>query len=84
MVESIEWLPVKCQCGQKSCDYYGLNVGTFYNGCGWRSLADAWKAAAAPEMYEALKNLENDNSQIPEHAWQMVQDAIKKAEGLKE
>lgn len=80
----MEWLPVKCQCKSEHCEYYGLNVGTFYNGCGWDNEADAWKAAAAPEMYEALKNLENDNGQIPEHAWQMVQDAIKKAEGLKD
>ena len=42
---------------------------------------DANLIAAAPDMYEALRNLENDNNQIPDHAWQMVQDAIAKAEG---
>jgi len=42
---------------------------------------DAHLIAAAPDMYEALKNLENDNNQIPDLAWQMVQDAIAKAEG---
>lgn len=32
-------------------------------------------------MLEALQNLENDNNQIPPHAWEMVQNAIKKAIG---
>ena len=45
------------------------------------SLKNAELIAAAPEMYEALKNLENDNNIIPEHAWKLVQDAITKAEG---
>jgi hypothetical protein len=31
---------------------------------------------AAPQMLQALQNLENDNNQIPEHAWKMVQEAI--------
>lgn len=34
---------------------------------------------AAPDMFEALINLENDNLAIPRHAWDMVQKAIKKA-----
>ena len=33
-------------------------------------------STAAPKMLEALQNLENDNNQIPEKAWKMVQDAI--------
>jgi len=37
---------------------------------------DATLIAAAPKMLEALQNLENDTSQIPKHAWKMVQDAI--------
>jgi hypothetical protein len=37
--------------------------------------------ASAPEMLEALQNLENDKNQIPAHAWKMVQDAITKAVG---
>ena len=45
------------------------------------SLKNAELIAAAPEMYEALRNLENDNGAIPDHAWQMVQNAINKAEG---
>jgi hypothetical protein len=37
--------------------------------------------AAAPELLEALKNLENDDGSIPAHAWALVQSAIAKAEG---
>ena len=44
---------------------------------------DAPLIAAAPEMLEALNNLENDNRSIPSHAWDMVQAAILKAEGGK-
>lgn len=25
----------KCQCGASICNRYGLNDGTFYQGCGW-------------------------------------------------
>ena len=35
--------------------------------------------AAAPTMYEALANLENDAGQIPDHAWKLVQDALRAA-----
>ncbi len=38
--------------------------------------------AAAPEMLEALENLENDSGKaMPPSAWKLVQDAIKKARG---
>jgi hypothetical protein len=37
--------------------------------------------AAAPDMLEALENLENDDNYIPDHAWKMVQAAIAKARG---
>ena len=36
---------------------------------------------AAPDLLEALKNLENDDGQIPDHAWTLCQDAIRAAEG---
>jgi hypothetical protein len=39
--------------------------------------------AAAPDLLEALKNLENDDGIIPAHAWNLVQSAIAKAEGRK-
>jgi hypothetical protein len=37
--------------------------------------------SAAPEMLEALKNIENDNGSIPEPLWNLIQTAIAKAEG---
>ena len=37
--------------------------------------------SAAPDMLEALQNLENDNNVIPEHAWKLIKDAIAKAVG---
>jgi hypothetical protein len=48
--------------------------------------SDIWEEdvhliAAAPELLEALENLENDDGSIPSHAWYMVQKAIAKAKG---
>jgi hypothetical protein len=48
------------------------------------SKADAHLIAAAPYLLEALQNLENDDGSIPKHAWDIVQNAIKKAIGNKE
>ena len=51
---------------------------------GWDEAEDAANArlvAAAPELLEALQNLENDDGRIPDHAWAMVQAAIAKATG---
>lgn len=42
-------------------------------------IANAYLIAAAPDMLEALKNLENDDGHIPLEAWKMVQSAIAKA-----
>ena len=47
------------------------------------SKADAYLIAAAPDLLEALQNLENDDESIPKHAWDMVQNAIAKATGSK-
>ena len=51
----------------------------------WRSIeqlnADANLIAAAPDMYEALENFENDDGIIPEHVWKMVKAALAKARG---
>ena len=44
-------------------------------------LANAYLIAAAPDLLEALENLENDDNRIPYHAWDMVQSAIAKAKG---
>ena len=46
------------------------------------AMANARLIAAAPELLDALQNLENDDGKIPEHAWKLVQDAIAKAKGL--
>ena len=35
--------------------------------------------AAAPELLEALMNIENDNNSIPESIWEMRNKAIEKA-----
>lgn len=43
--------------------------------------ANARLIVAAPDLLEALKNLENDDKSIPNHAWEMVKAAIAKAEG---
>ena len=47
-----------------------------------KSEANAKLIAAAPDMLEALQNLENDDNSIPECAWKMVKDAIAKATGI--
>jgi hypothetical protein len=44
--------------------------------------ADFRLMAAAPDLLEALQNLENDDGSIPHHAWAMVQTAIAKATGV--
>lgn len=43
---------------------------------------DARLIAAAPLMYEALANLENDDGKnMPDTAWKLVQDALSAARG---
>ena len=49
----------------------------------FRNPADIRLLVAAPDLLEALKNLENDDGSIPAHAWALVQSAIAKAEGRK-
>jgi hypothetical protein len=44
--------------------------------------ADARLIAAAPDMLEALQNLENDDGSMPKSAWNLVQNAIAKATGV--
>ena len=45
------------------------------------SEANAHLIAAAPDLLEALKNIENDDGRIPEKIWNMRNDAIARAEG---
>lgn len=61
--------------GTEAYKYYG---GALICESVWRQ-KDIALISAAPDMLEALQNLENDDSAIPEHAWKMVQDAITKA-----
>lgn len=43
------WAIIKCSCGDASCSRYGLSVGVFPQGSGFR-LDDARLAAAAPDL----------------------------------
>jgi hypothetical protein len=68
-------------CG---CYEAGLNIGWLQTQKAERRAegeANARLIAAAPDLYEALANLENDSGQIPDHAWKMVQAALAKARG---
>lgn len=40
---------------------------------------EALEQGVVGEMLVALKNIENDNSHMPETAWQLIQNAITKA-----
>lgn len=42
-------------------------------------IANARLITAAPDMLNALQNLENDDNSIPEHVWKLVKAAIAKA-----
>lgn len=43
--------------------------------------ANARLMAAAPDMLEALENIENDDEHMPPSAWALIQTAITKARG---
>lgn len=79
--------------GEWNSELNHLNTSEFVIKCG-RSLigraqtfdvgfheseANAKLIAAAPELLEACLNLENDDNSIPDHAWNKIQMAIKKA-----
>lgn len=61
--------------GNDAVNYYG---GNLVCESVWRKKYVAL-ISAAPDMLEALQNLENDGNSIPEHAWKLVKDAIAKA-----
>ena len=63
---------------QYICSLPADKKGTHY---GDMFKANANLIAAAPEMYEALRSIENDNGYIPHTIWKMIQNAISKAEG---
>ncbi|HUT57335.1 MAG TPA: hypothetical protein VNA25_05620 [Phycisphaerae bacterium] len=48
---------------------------------GMRREANARLIAAAPELLDMLKTIENDAGQVPEWLWGRIQDVIEKAEG---
>ena len=54
------------------------------NRCTAPNEANARLIAAAPDMYDALKSLENDAGQMPPFMWDIVQAAIAKAEATDE
>src|SRR5690606_37681021 len=60
---------------------------TFIEGGGTADLsfeerqANAHLIAAAPDLYEALASIENDDGSIPEAIWKMRNDALAKARG---
>ena len=84
-----EPMEVKEQCSVESIVYFMVQTKSSRDG--WevadirpdipnqRKVAELF--AAAPDLLEALENLENDNGAIPDHAWQMVQKAIARARG---
>ena len=45
------------------------------------ALSNAHLITAAPDMYEALISIENDDGRIPAEIWEMRQAALKKAKG---
>lgn len=44
-------------------------------------LSNAHLISAAPEMYDLLATIENDNGQVPEWLWLKIQDCLAKARG---
>ena len=45
------------------------------------AIANAHLIAAAPDLYEALASIENDDGRIPAAIWAMREAALKKARG---
>ena len=47
-------------------------------------IANAHLIAAAPDMYDLLSTIENDNGQVPEWLWDKIQLTLAKARGEKQ
>ena len=43
--------------------------------------ANASLISCAPEMYDLLDSIENDNNQVPEFLWEKIQSVLAKARG---
>ena len=68
---SLAWYPKPKEKGVHEGKYV-LITGTYRE-------ANAKLIAAAPNMLDALMDLENDDNSIPKPIWDKVQNAIKKA-----
>lgn len=73
------FIPGTGHSGKEAVEYFGGNLICE----SIHRIKDAYLIAAAPDMIEALQNLENYDNRIPSHAWKRVQDAIKKATNSK-
>ena len=63
---------------EECCKYEPIIVNGKYVG---GNIVYCSKHAAAPELYEALASIENDNGTIPEAIWNMRNSALAKARG---
>jgi hypothetical protein len=84
------WVARKAEQAVNEQEYYIASdsgvIGYWKGGKSWHdddqwvlTEQDAILIAAAPDLLHALQNIENDNGQIPDHAWKVIQDAIEKA-----
>jgi hypothetical protein len=84
----MDWLNHNGFCNLTVCPMCRVDDFTHVEGCKMGERLDRCpkqKAlsliAAAPELLETLKSLENDNGNIPLWLWEMRNKAIAKAEG---
>lgn len=55
--------------------------GDLFSVSGGISIANTRLMSAAPDLYEALSNIENDDGSIPDSIWAMRNAALAKADG---